>query len=67
MSKLQQAINEDLERALSNQGENFLKLNNKEIMEDIRECTGEYLEVKNLTMLLIINQWRRKERRLARR
>lgn len=67
MSPLQTAVNEDLENALSNQGKIFLKLTNKEIMDDLRECTGEYLNVKNLTMLLIINQWRRKERRAARK
>lgn len=67
MSPLQTGINQDLESALDNQGEEFLKLSNKEIMDDLRECTGEYLKVKDLTMLLIINQWRRKERRLMRK
>ena len=67
MSQLQTSINQDLENALVNQGEDFLKLSNKEIMDDLRECTGEYLDVKNLTVLLIINQWRRKERRLIRK
>lgn len=67
MSPLQQSINEDLENALNNQGKVFLKLTNKEVMEDLRECTGEYLDIQNLTMLLIINQWRRKERRQARK
>ena len=67
MSPLQTGINQDLENALSNQGDSFLKLSNKEVMEDLRDCTGEYLKVKNLTMLLIINQWRRKERRAARK
>lgn len=67
MSPLQTGINQDLENALVNQGEEFLKLSNKEIMDDLRECTGEHLNVKDLTMLLIINQWRRKERRLIRK
>jgi hypothetical protein len=67
MSPLQTGINQDLENALSNQGTEFLKLSNKEVMDDLRECTGEHLKVKDLTMLLIINQWRRKERRLVRK
>lgn len=67
MSPLQTGINQDLENALVNQGEEFLKLSNKEIMDDLRECTGEHLYVADLTMLLIINQWRRKERRLVRK
>ncbi len=67
MSPLQTDINQDLENALINQGDIFLKLSNKEVMEDLRNCTGEYLDIKNLTMLLIINQWRRKQRRLVRK
>ena len=67
MSPLQTAINQDLENALSNQGDDFLKLSNKDVMDDLRECTGEHLKVKDLTMLLIINQWRRKERRAVRK
>lgn len=61
MQELIKIIEDDLDNAYNNQKLKFLGLSNKKIMSDLRECTGEYLELKDTILLQSIRQWKYKK------